>query len=186
MVKGKGPGVVVDASVARAAGGPDRSNPNSTSNTRFLTTMTESSCILVMTREVSQEWEKHQSLFSRKWRNMMVAKKLFRPLNVKDLQPLDATIEACRFAKTPEQDGRRRNALMKDKHLLEAALASDNRIASCDDNAREPAKQLAKSCPPVRNILWIDPTNADEYPLSWLQQGAPLEPQRLLGHIEGQ
>lgn len=117
---------------------------------------------------------------------MMVAKKLFRTLNASDLQPLDATIEACRFATTPEQDGRRRKALMKDKHLLEAALVSDQRIASCDENAREPAKQLAESCPPVRDILWINPANHNETPLPWLQLGAPLEPQRLLGHVEGQ
>ncbi len=75
-----------------------------------------------------------------------------------------------------------RDALIKDKHLLEATLASDKRIVSQDKKARAPARTLAASCALVRRILWISPAIPDETPIKWLQAGAPMDEHRLLGH----
>lgn len=186
MARKKGPGIVVDASVARAAGGPGTAGSFSTRNTRFLNAMTETSCPLVMTSLLSQEWSAHQTVFSGKWRSTMVAKKLFKALKDTELEHLDGQIEDFAFSAIPEQNEKARQDLLKDKHLLEAAMASDKRIASCEHRSRELSRHFAQEHHSVARILWVDPAQEDEEPLHWLKKGAPHERHRLLGHPEQQ
>ena len=67
--------------------------------------------------------------------------------------------------------------MLKDVHLLEAALATDRRIVSNDDEARNSYKGL----PHVRLVLWINPSRQEETAVEWLNAGAKLERHRQLG-----
>jgi len=66
--------------------------------------------------------------------------------------------------------------MVKDVHLLEAALATDKRIASGDDTA----SGFYRGIPEVRMVLWINPAREEERAMEWLGEGAKLETFRLL------
>jgi hypothetical protein len=66
--------------------------------------------------------------------------------------------------------------MLKDVHLLEAALATDKRIISNDDEARNSYKRI----PSVRLLLWINPSHQEETAIEWLNAGAKLERRRQL------
>ena len=53
-------------------------------------------------------------------------------------------------------------ALLKDCHLVEAALDSDSRIASLDDTVRKHFSDISVTIEVLKPILWANPTNEDE------------------------
>jgi hypothetical protein len=66
--------LVIDASVARAAGG--RENPTSQRCSTFLLVISdETPHLLVMTPEIYAEWKNHQAIFASTWRSSMIARK---------------------------------------------------------------------------------------------------------------
>jgi hypothetical protein len=78
--------VVIDASIARSAG---ESINSTSSNCRiFLETVMQEGYLLVMTREIKQEWDNHQSRFARTWLLSMVAKKKVVPVTPGDYSSL--------------------------------------------------------------------------------------------------
>jgi hypothetical protein len=65
--------------------------------------------------------------------------------------------------------------MLKDVHLVEATLATHDRIASLDENARGHFGRLATKLQALRRLLWINPTRAEEDAISWLEKGAPIK-----------
>jgi iron uptake system EfeUOB component EfeO/EfeM len=70
------------------------------------------------------------------------------------------------------------DAIIKDFHLIEAALCSDKSIVSCDRQARQLFQTAAVNVRAIRMILWYNPEENDQ----WLENGAPCEKSRLLGY----
>ena len=68
----------------------------------------------------------------------------------------------------------------KDFHLLQAALATDQTIISCDQTVRKLFKRASQGVGEIRHIIWVNPDRADEQPIAWLQNGAPPETHRRL------
>jgi hypothetical protein len=76
-----------------------------------------------------------------------------------------------------------RAAMQKDRHLIDAALASDHRIASLDETARAlftvaAAKLQLKL---ITDVMWVNPESEGDNAVGWLADGAPYERQRTLG-----
>ncbi|NER98862.1 MAG: hypothetical protein F6J86_34400 [Symploca sp. SIO1B1] len=172
--------LVIDASVARAAGPPHTSHPTSSNCRIFLENVLKICHKIVMTPEIRQEWDQHQSRFARQWLATMVAKKKLLPL--KNL-PTNSSLWDCleRIAETDEQRGQ----IIKDVHLLEAALASDKTIISLDEKtARRFFRRAAKESSILQTIVWVNPNRVEEeQPIAWLEAGAIPEEKRLLGYI---
>jgi hypothetical protein len=74
-----------------------------------------------------------------------------------------------------------RHALLKDAHLLEAALATDQAIASRDERIRNLLRAKITHLRAVRAIVWVNPGREEENAVAWLIGGARSEPQRRLG-----
>lgn len=145
--------VVIDASIARSAG--ESSHPTSSNCRAFLETVMQEKYMLVMTREIKQEWDKHQSIFARIWLRSMIAKKQFISLsNPGDYANLWSTLDEF------YQDKQRREVI-KDIHLLEAALESDRCIFSLDDKMRSLLKQAVICCPDLVTIIWANPDRTE-------------------------
>lgn len=72
------------------------------------------------------------------------------------------------------------NAMLKDAHLLEAALATDGIVASRDEKARGAFRAASEVVSLLRRVVWVNPDRADESAISWLEAGAPPEPSRCL------
>ena len=80
--------IVIDASIARSAGGEDVKKPMSSDCRKFLMAILNICHHIVLTKDISKEWNKHQSNFTRKWRKSMAArKKIFKIEKTKN-QPL--------------------------------------------------------------------------------------------------
>ncbi|MBE9129105.1 MULTISPECIES: hypothetical protein [unclassified Coleofasciculus] len=169
--------LVIDASVARSAGGKDAKAPTSINCTKFLEAVLDICHKVVMTPDIKEEWNKHQSVFALGWRRRMVAKRKFVFLDV----PIDNELwnSIDQIAGTDKQ----RAEMFKDLRLLEAAMATDKTVISLDDNtARRFFSKAALQVDELKEIVWVNPDKVkNKKPIEWLQNGANPEPKRLLG-----
>ena len=167
--------LVVDASVARAAGDEDATASVSINCTEFLETFRdECQHHIVMTLEISEEWNTHQSNFATTWLKSMIAKKRFNYVKPSVDKALCYKIEKTATNKKACED------IRKDFHLLEAALETDRIIISLDETVRQHFTQAAPSVGEIRDIVWVNPERTEEQPLPWLRDGAPPEAHRKL------
>ncbi|MCY3551725.1 MAG: hypothetical protein OXH39_14790 [Candidatus Poribacteria bacterium] len=167
--------LVVNASVARAAGGKGATASVSINCTEFLETFRdECPHHIVMTPELSEEWDAHQSNFAARWLKSMIARKRFDYIT----PPQDTALSNKIDTTTKERDI---EALRKDFHLLQAALATDQTIISLDETVRRLFKRASQQVGEIRNIIWVNPDRTtEEQPITWLQNGAPPESHRQL------
>lgn len=166
--------VVIDASVARSAGGEDAVFPLSKQCRDFLRTTLAVCHRAVLTRAVREEWKKHESGFARQWRTAMMARK---KLVLDDPGEDGALREAIEEASVSP---RGRDAMLKDAHLIEAAQATDRTVASLDDTVRGLFSAAAARVRYLRTVVWVNPGHPDEGCEAWLEDGAPAEKHRLL------
>ena len=168
--------LVVNASVARAAGGKGATASISINCTEFLETFRdECPHHIVMTPELSEEWDAHQSNFASRWLKSMIARKRFDYIT-----PPQDTVLSDKIDTTATRE-RDTEALRKDFHLLHAALATDQTVISLDETVRDLFKRVSQQVGEIRGIIWVNPDRtAEEQPIIWLQNGAPPEAHRRL------
>lgn len=168
--------LVIDASVAQSAGGEGAVNGVSKRCREFLVAAYDLAFRVAMTPEIAREWKRHRSSRTRKWLNEMAGRKL-----VDRIEPEpDAELRNCIYE--VKVSAKRHQAMRKDVHLLEAALATDRRVVSRDDEVRGLFRSLAKEAKKVADVVWVNPVAPEEQAVSWLQNGAPAEKRRQLGH----
>jgi hypothetical protein len=80
-------------------------------------------------RTIGTEWDKHPSGFARQWRVAMVKIGQVRPVS-------DDPDEALREVIQSQPDEGVVSQLLRDAHLIEAALEYDQRVASLDQKVR--------------------------------------------------
>jgi hypothetical protein len=161
--------LVIDASIARAAGSQESVNLDAQRCRDFLQSVLTICHKVVMTARIQEEWNKHQSNFARTWRRAMVARKKLIALPVNENQSWREAVEAHSGS---EKD---RKAMLKDCHLLEAAMATDRIITTLDEAARQLFTDVAANTPEISAIAWVNPTLLPDMQ-QWLSNGAPAEP----------
>ena len=168
--------LVVNASVARAAGGESATASVSINCTEFLETFRdESSHHVVMTPELSEEWNEHQSIFAARWLKSMIARRRFVYTMLPQNRTLSDEIERTAVGERDIE------ALRKDFHLLQAALETDQTVISLDETIRGLFKRASQQVGEIRDIIWVNPDRTtEEHPIAWLQNGALPEPNRRL------
>ena len=177
MAKVRSQALVIDASVAQAAGPQGATHPTAKHCRDFLLVAGDVCHRLVFTPAVEEEWNEHQSGFARRWRRSMFARKKVDRVEA----PTDETFRGqLEQATTAEKQ---KEAMLKDAHLIEAARATGLRVAALDDAVRELFQGAALSVAALRQVCWINPANQNELPLEWLQSGAPADRFRKLGHV---
>lgn len=170
--------LVIDVSVANTAGPPREDQPDpSRSCAAFLDAVRQSDHLLVMTQDIEREWDASDADYATRWRSAMVSiGKVHFSRAVADSE-LRAKIKGS-VRGASEQQG-----MLKDAHLIEAAVDTDRRVVSCDDTVRRLYRRVAQRVDDLREIVWVNPTKTvDEKPRDWLQDGAPAQPQRMLGY----
>ena len=167
--------LVVNASVARAAGGEEATASVSISCTEFLETFRDE-CLhrVVMTLELSEEWETNQSKFAAGWLRSMIARKRFDYVEPSVNQALRDEIEQTAASEKEIAD------MQKDFRLLEAAQETDQTIISLDETIRRLFARASQHVGEIRDIIWVNPSYAEEEPVIWLQNGALPEDCRKL------
>jgi hypothetical protein len=87
-------------------------------------------------------------------------------------------LKVYRFATTENKY----KAMLKDIHLIEAAFRTDRIVISMDGTVRRYFHEITYRIHALKLIAWVNPSNSVETPIDWLQNGAALERERLLGY----
>lgn len=175
MAKRKSKRLVIDTSVARAAGARDAIDTRSKQCRDLLTHILTICHQVVMTPELRDEWQKHQSHFTNAWRVAMVARKKMFFVDPPAYAELLAQVEA-----TAASD-KLREAMFKDFLLIRAALETDRTIISGDEKARQPFTVAAQTIAELKAVVWVNPHEDHLAVIRWLERGAEPEPERCLG-----
>jgi predicted nucleic acid-binding protein len=165
--------LVIDASIARAAGRTD--HPVSKACRVFLEGVLKICHRVVLTKEIREEWNKHQTQFSMTWRASMVARKKVAWCEVAQNEVFRTKIRKLDFSETEHA------AALKDAHLIEAALETDLRVISLDEIARGLLRRAAQDVKQLKRVHWVNPTKDEEHTMEWLEGGAEDEEVRRLG-----
>ena len=138
--------LVIDASVARSAGGETAVFPTSKHCRDFLRATLETGHRVVMTPAISEEWRRNQSRFARQWLVSMTARK-----KVQRLEPIrDKELRRhIGHDAIHENDG---ETMLKDCLLIEAAAVTDRRIISLDERVRALFSGIAQKGRKLRRI----------------------------------
>ena len=137
--------LVIDASVARSAG--ETEHPASSACRQCLLDVLRICHRVVVTEPILDEWNKHMSRFSRKWRRSMAAKK--KPL--RSITPAAIAIDTSGLSRQEVA------AVEKDRCLLEAALAEDHVIVTRDDALMNILAKTVNKNKYLKKITWINP-----------------------------
>jgi hypothetical protein len=168
--------IVVDASVARAAGSTE--NPASKRSREFLEAMRTVCHRVVMTPDIRREWRNHKSAFSISWLAAMSRRRKVVEVVV-DAQReklLVRTVLASGLGKKQKREAE------KDCLLISAALAADRIVASSDVEARKLFATVAATLSDVAAVMWVDPIFEPGLPVAWLEAGARTENARMLAN----
>jgi len=174
--------LVIDASVARSAGDEGATYPTSVYCRNFLKAVLDICHKVVMTPDIRDEWNKHESHFARTWRRQMVARRKLEFLDIPDNEELENKIYI--IIETVTGSDKQQIEMIKDLRLIEAAIATDKIVISCDDNtARKFFSRAALQVDELKDIVWVNPTKVEEEkPIEWLEKGAEAQSDRLLGN----
>ena len=172
MAKQRPRQLVIDADIVNSAS--EAKYPISSTCRRFLDTVLDVGHHVVMTKAIREEWHRHMSRYSKRWRRRMWARKRV----VKIIGERDETLRG-RIDASVSQD--QQAMVAKDVHLVEAALATDRLITSQDERVRSVLRTASNNVGELKRIVWVNPTRGDETPIDWLRDGAKAEEHRLLG-----
>lgn len=137
--------VVVDASVVKAAG--ETQHPVSSACRECLLSIRNICHRVAQTDPIREEWKRHLSIFSRKWKCSMIARRKLP--SVSRLVHLELRWDAY-----PDTA---RTAIKKDQKLIEAALATDCVIITLDDALKKALAKRRDGKEILRRIQWINP-----------------------------
>ena len=171
--------LVIDSSVVRAAGGEGAVHPTSKRCRDFLKALLKICHRVVLSDDIKREWDSAgASRFSQKWLTQMTGRgKVVKLRNTRN----DELRQDIRESAKTERE---RREMLKDAHLIEAALATDKTVASLDENARSSFRHISTAVPELKPVVWVNPANEDEEPIEWLKNGARPERQRKPGFGE--
>lgn len=156
--------LVIDISVARAAGGEHAVHPLAKSCRDFLEVVRKKHYLVVMSPEIRAEWVKYRVPIAITWLTAMQQKGKVHFVTPPDFEELRLKIEGCARGKAQLRH------MIEDIHLIKAALVTDRTVISGD---REVQHLFARATPDVkelRNIVWVDANEAGL--LAWVQGGA--------------
>lgn len=172
--------LVIDASVAGAAGGKTATAPTSINCRDFLRVVRDKRYVVVMSSQLRREWDDHMSSFTGQWLTAMRSRGDVVFLDIEASNRLRREIER---AVTPRPVELR--AMRKDYHLLEAAMMTGQNVISLDEVIRALFERAAVSIVGLKNIVWVNPDKAAEEPIEWLEKNAKPERKRMLGFRAG-
>ena len=168
--------LVIDASVARASGGKEATAPTGVATRDFLLEVNTTCHKAVMTPAIRDEWDKHQSNFARKWRRSMMARKKLKLVRLEESEYLRQKIDLINIPHASK------TAMLKDCHLIEAAIATDRRIISLDDAVRKLFSVASHNIEEIKDVLWVNPVHDSARVMAWIKEGAPVKLEWQFGH----
>ena len=147
--------LIIDASVIHSAG--ETVHPVSSACRECLTGVLIICHHAVLTEKINEEWSRHLSRYSRKWRCSLFAKKKIDPPSSR---PISLRLDA--FSPLSKA------AIEKDLHILEAANAADRIIITRDDALKTALAETPNGLRVRDSFRWINPVTDGSAPLESL------------------
>ena len=164
--------LVIDASLATSCG--ERGERGKMCQDFLICMLEETSFYVVITKEIGIEWDKHSHQIAREWRRSMNAHRRVSCPKVIANEILRKKIQQSTSATKPLDE------MEHDYHLIEAAKTTDKRVIALDDKARGYFTSASNLVGELREIVWVNPTKAEEDAIIWLRSGVPAETKRQL------
>ena len=165
--------LVIDASIARAVGPMEAEDARSVGCREFLLSVRSTGHRMAFNPEMKAEWDRHQSGFARTWLTQMFSIGNVTNVPVFENDSFKTSIDTI-------EDKGIKNAIIKDRHLVETAFGSDRRVGSLDDTMRGHLKRMDSNCPQLGSLIWVNPTRKSEFVIAWIESGAPAQKKRTL------
>jgi hypothetical protein len=166
--------LVIDASIGRAAGTEITTSEQGRICRTFLEDVLKICHKAVMTKEILAEWQKHESVSANIWRVSMFRKG--KLIFERDLASVPEIVDDIRSAiENDVSEKSIQDILLKDLRLVSAALLTDHRIISLDNQARKHYSNLARNIPELQKIVWVNPCKTEDDSDKWLQNGCKLQ-----------
>jgi len=164
--------LVIDASISHA------------SDTKLcrdvLKTVLDNRYHVIMSYQLWDEWKRHKGRYARIWLKTMIERsRLYR----QNVMPNDAFREKLFAFHEIKRDPTVKLIIMKDLHLIEAALETDKTVISLDNQVREHFKRASVSVEELKVIVWVNPKEPEENAIYWLEYGARPDNFRMLGYV---
>lgn len=167
--------IVIDTDIAQAANDKVSLNPRPKLCRLFLEAVRKRGHSIVITSNILDEWKRHRSYFSYRWLNTMHGRKRVEVIS-EDIEDQNLRNRIAQVA----QNENEHQAIIKDCHLIEAAIITDKTIASLDETARSFFSKAATTVYELIYIMWVNPEREEEQVANWLESGAPVEAERCL------
>ena len=164
--------IVVDTNVARSASESEK--PVSDACRRVLKAMLDEQHRVVVSATQYWEWQRHKSPFTKRWLSQMVGKKLHVVLSPEPDSGLTDRIYALECTSKAQAE------MLKDVHLLENALATDDVVLSQETNVFGLFCQYAGALRVPSPVAWVNPTDDALACVAWLRAGAEVEKARCI------
>ena len=114
------------------------------------------------------EWQKHQSGFAKNWLRQMVGKKLHVVLSPEPDTGLTNGIYALDCTDKVQAE------MLKDVHLLENALATDDTVLSLETNVFNLFCTHTAALKIPRPVAWVNPVDEPAACIAWVEAGAQV------------
>ncbi|QOZ92910.1 hypothetical protein EU243_15105 [Bacillus velezensis] len=132
-----------------------------------------------MTEDLKKEWFDHKSTYTAKVFGML--KNQRRIIKISDHE----TVEDLRTKIQNIKDKQRVEAILKDMHLLEAAILTDKFIISLDNKARNNFNHFYNCVPGIPDVCWLNPSDENEKATEWLLCIEKYDPARFIINYNG-
>lgn len=136
--------LVVDASILSSAGVKEGYSAACMSLLNAVLTICHRA---VITQDILEEWNKHQSILAKKWRASMVGRRKLIKLDHVDRNFFDDQVTEH----VPASDVKKKRELLKDIHLLAAAYEADKLLLTADVKLHSLCEQYGIQ----QNIEWL-------------------------------
>jgi len=153
--------LVIDADIAHSTGKSD--HPVSSNCRNFLEAVRENGHKLIMTKEIRDEWNRHQSNYSTRWRALMVSRKQVNMIRIDENKKTESDLP--NWGLTDKQE----KIALKDCHLIDAALQSGKIVASGDNTARDVFSVASKKEKKLRTLIWVNPKDGKTELANWIK-----------------
>jgi len=153
--------LVIDADIAHSAGESD--HPVSGNCRNFLEAVRENGHKLIMTKEIRDEWNRHQSNYSTRWRALMVSRKQVNMIRIGKNEKTESDLP--NWGLTDKQE----RIALKDCHLIDAALKSGKIVASGDNTARDVFSVASENKTMLKSLIWVNPKDGETEITNWIK-----------------
>jgi hypothetical protein len=170
MTRKNGKRLVIDANIAHSAGTCEV--PSSRYSRTSLEVVLEGDYVAVFNQSLRQEWKDHSSKYARIWWRSMAAQK-----RIEDTEGEEFAQHLDRACLCLEHDTWK-DALRKDFHLVQSALASGQTIISNEKHFPFFVATVCHTVKELASLYYANPTVEGDICILWIKAGAEKDTAR--------